>query len=1029
MLAAPTAITWDWKLEGYYSYLTTTVDGETFSSYKGKSGTTLSGRDTCLLEAGEHTISWRFSVYDNYSSVFLSNLEIPGLLSNARTFEAQSAGKDFSLRMEDLKPGRDYACSFSLLPAFESALEPGWERLESGWIGFRAAPITVETLPLSNLLQTTAVVRGYVNGGDAKLVAQGLQFRSATSDVWRSYPFDGTSDTLQTSLSRLRPDTEYQYRVYAQAAGCDTVFSEVADFRTPPVQALKPVLTGRTQHTADIEAEIQAEGLQLYACGLQFRPKGAAWEDLGGNVIGGLLSKHLEDLEMDASYQIRAYVQTQGTDTIYSPILDFRTKGIDTFADSVSVTSCFSAKAHGRVSPGNGAILSKSVRIYHDNKLYKEVPVATQDTAFSLDVSGLQPGTEYAFRVKAVGANGKSYESAVQVSDFSEAFLGEGSDPVSFLNEGRWTSYDDAVAIYTHGLSAQRMSAWITCSAPTVLRFTAIVGGYSYVNYKKAYSEIRFSVDDKLEKCFYPETDGKTKLTSYTYRLPEGMHHLVWEGSTVSNEYNGNPISCRLSDFFVFGTKDGGSCAFKTKPLFQEKNGYANEGYTTLELFDAIDDDYDMTQITQVGFVLGGRMYPAEMKGNRFSVKIAGLVPGKQYEYQSYCITNNGIKYLNASRSSYTKSPRVTSNSVAEVRQTSALACWETVYGDATYVCSGIEYFCNGEFAGIMADSTSGNVEMRLCNLKPNTQYNYRWFIETKEGGRLYIPATTSNLPYFRTSQIEVKTLDPGQISNRSARLNGVVACDTYSDALLGFEWKSMTGWESDPAFTECVSISGDTLSLGLVNGLLEPNTDYQYRVAVRYQGTVYTGAWKTFRTEQEYVWYPAEVQTVYRTDRQRNALVLCGYYVAGSEEVLSQGYEYWLDDTQKRTANGITRIQTDGSMMYELDMDSLAEGTYQIRAFVETATEVYYGKTLSFRNTVATGIDTLPLAEQVVCIGQERSVLLWHAEGRLYRIYGVNGNLLKQGQIQASVESIEMPAGFYVLTLDSGETFKVRVQ
>ena len=48
---------------------------------------------------------------------------------------------------------------------------------------------------------------------------------------------------------------------------------------------------------------------------------------------------------------------------------------------------------------------------------------------------------------------------------------------------------------------------------------------------------------------------------------------------------------------------------------------------------------------------------------------------------------------------------------------------------------------------------------------------------------------------------------------------------------------------------------------------------------AVRYKGNIYYASnWETFRTESEFVYYPASVYTIYRTDRENNCLILCGY-------------------------------------------------------------------------------------------------------------------------------------------------------
>ena len=362
--------------------------------------------------------------------------------------------------------------------------------------------------------------------------------------------------------------------------------------------------------------------------------------------------------------------------------------------------------------------------------------------------------------------------------------------------------------------------------------------------------------------------------------------------------------------------------------------------------------------------------------------------------------------------------------------QTSALFTMGSyTVGTATWKASGI----------VFRDETYPLIKgekFRLTGLNHGVEYRYTYFVETLEGGR--IEKTGS----FRTKSITTVTSPATSISNRSATLNGKIECDAYSGAEFGFQWKTKQNWTTDPRFTKGRKNDDGTISVSLVNGMLNPDTEYQFRTAVRYgkysddTDVYYYGEWRDFRTESEFVIYPATPYTMYRTDSENNRLVLCGYYVAGSEDIVSQGYEYWRGGSAN--AKGVVSsyataveknvITTDGSMEASIDLSTLDAGTYVVQAFVKTATATYYGQQLSFSVGTPDAIEGV-YGEEPVCMTSHNAIVVRNAENLHVRIADMAGRTLYSGRCESNMETYSVPGGIYIVQFGAGRSKKVLVK
>ena len=428
-------------------------------------------------------------------------------------------------------------------------------------------------------------------------------------------------------------------------------------------------------------------------------------------------------------------------------------------------------------------------------------------------------------------------------------------------------------------------------------------------------------------------------------------------------------------------------------------------------------------KVTNFRYSLDGGEYQTYTK----EVKFTGLRPGTKHTVDFAAEVNGETKYWSYNpktekRYSFTTLSTSVNLTLGEVTQTLVGASWTTNYGDATYVASGIEYGTSQ--SALTEQVTSDSNSVRINELTPATTYYFRAYLETKEGGRVYSAPRNA-----MTKSISCTTGKATDVSNNSAKFHGTIDCDSYSPTYrFGFQWKQMQGWAAEPAFTRANKLDDGTITLGLVDRMLKPDTDYQFRTAVmRGDEVVAHGAdWQTFRTELEYIYYPGTVYTLYRTDRETNSLILCGYYVAGSEPVIEQGYDYW---TTSKSAP--IRIPTDETMRHTLDISTLDDGNYQVRAFATTASGTVYGETLGFSifNGGLSATADIAADSDIRCYGTDEGIVIDNATGYTAVIMDVTGRQLSHRENMGIKESFPMAQdAIYIVKISDGSVFKVKL-
>ncbi len=980
-----------------------------FSANKNKRDTYITRKFSVLFQPGAHSIE--IGSYELSNDIILNEFNITeknnnssGGATNGFTFKLNIQNRPFDNKEEYILDNDNTVIINNLLPhhtywartRIESHLSENdynnWGIKYSPIIKFVTDSIEVTARPVSNIKQASVSLNGSIICGDAIVKESGFQLKKEKSSTWITIPIELSESCLQYNQTRLRPATRYQYRAFCIPEHCDSVFSEVACFETLPVVAVKPILTKLSQHQVILSGKVIYGDANIYQRGMQFRKKGTDnWdevEEAGNDSIYTLVRKNLE---MGTTYQARTYVQPAGCEVIYSDILEFTT--LDNYfisCNSNERTQTSVTFVASLADTDDDVSINYGFEYYIDSDGFYEnadsfeksdvmdVPVIPTDKVLKTKITQLCPSLGIRWRAYAIIDGNKVYYTSSKNLTWNFAGTDRAIVKATVRNITQ-TSISLNLDVTQTGDAEITQIEYALANSPQDTQAYSVCGNVLTIS--------NLSPDTQYNLRFRGLVNN---------RYCPLLNEISWDYSWF--EYNTLPVTVDVSFTNITQTK-----------ATMKVNVNAGDAEVT-------DLKYSMNygEYTDCGET---ENFSGLTPGTQYTIRFSGKVNGTDCYWETQPNTTNAYKFTTKAVSSYI--------SISDISQTSAKIKCSSNYGDATYLSSGLE------LGSLIFNSENKDFEKIITELLPGQQYTCRSFVETEEGGRVYSSSRT-----FTTKNIECGTLPVSNISNRSATMNGMIECDSYSSAEFGFQWKQMVGWVSDPAFTKGRKLDDGTISVALANGMLEPNTDYQYRTAVRYQGNIYYSTkWETFRTESEFVYYPASVYTLFRTDRENNALILCGYYVAGSETIISQGYEYWQTGGSSyqsaRTSQTPSIINTDESMQYEFTPGELPSGNYNVRAFVKTESgATIYGATVGFTSS-ADGYSGIEIIESELphIVAEGGVVKVYNANQLNCIIYSVNGQILANTIIDNSYYEFRLtPGNFIIVTLSNGLTKKIKI-
>lgn len=252
-------------------------------------------------------------------------------------------------------------------------------------------------------------------------------------------------------------------------------------------------------------------------------------------------------------------------------------------------------------------------------------------------------------------------------------------------------------------------------------------------------------------------------------------------------------------------------------------------------------------------------------------------------------------------------------------------------------------------------------VHFSIRGLKPEEAYSINALI----GGR----QTSGNVnPDFTlgtcvsTTELELEPLPCETASNTCAILKAKTNVD-INEAGMGFEWRRYDAPPEMPSTFSPCAVSEDGYMGGKLHNL-STSTYYKFRPYYKdSEGNIHYSKeanWIAFITADAYVYFEPIVYTYGVKEVGDDIALLRGYALAGSDEIIQQGFEYWVSNGSGKSSfnkasaevEDVMRVITTGQQM-QATVRGLKSGTdYCYRSFVESAKGVTYGSEISFTTT-----------------------------------------------------------------------------
>lgn len=257
------------------------------------------------------------------------------------------------------------------------------------------------------------------------------------------------------------------------------------------------------------------------------------------------------------------------------------------------------------------------------------------------------------------------------------------------------------------------------------------------------------------------------------------------------------------------------------------------------------------------------------------------------------------------------------------------------------------------EFLGIDSETNSSH----YCS--ENTDHILYYFFHTAKGDDI------KGMYKFRTPTTKLTTLEPKVVNKGEV----IVAAETNlidDSPNAGFEWRKIDAPEVISSKTgEAVVYDGRMEDI-IKN--LESSSFYKYRAYYKtINGSVKYGEWVGF-DPSDFSYFEPTVHTYDYVEVVNGTATFVGNAMQGSDEITSQGFEYWKDDTSHSnglfipsSANSDINTVTATGQRMTAHVDGLASGTtYGYRAFVKTSKGTKYGEVYKFTMPITNGIETI---------------------------------------------------------------------
>lgn len=485
--------------------------------------------------------------------------------------------------------------------------------------------------------------------------------------------------------------------------------------------------------------------------------------------------------------------------------------------------------------------------------------------------------------------------------------------------------------------------------------------------------------DEETSLKYQADAAGNIKIMELT---PNEEYEVIPYAIYNEKEYLGARKSFRMDSVYVYNNLESIS---STSVKLKVQCG-------------SLDGDW---KVKERGVNFEGQNYIADSKS---SVVIEGLTPKQDCWVSSYVIVENvktgkTLTFRSKKGKYTTKVPKFQSISESSVTSTSiSIEEWPYELYGATL----------SEVGFSSPHSVIGNRAF-FSGLEPNTTYTVNAYLKVEEGNYMVTSSST-----FKTSSLVLNTLKAKAASNSKA----VICAETNitdEEACTGFEWRRIDAPDLVPSEEVYCAVSDGAME-GILNGL-SANTYYKYRPFYKSSaGKVYYGEWIGFGTADAYVYFTPTVRTYASTQSENNSVTLKGYALAGSDDVIEQGFEYWQEESATR-GNNVTKVIANGQRMSVL-VENLEYGTrYKYRAFVTTTKETIYGETQMFETPMVADVEDVMHHSTPVISSRRGVIYIGNVDEECRaRVFTLSGVEIYEGYDR----EIRVGSGIYIVCTDT---------
>lgn len=333
---------------------------------------------------------------------------------------------------------------------------------------------------------------------------------------------------------------------------------------------------------------------------------------------------------------------------------------------------------------------------------------------------------------------------------------------------------------------------------------------------------------------------------------------------------------------------------------------------------------------------------------------------------------------------------------------------------DATIISSGFE--------------ESKSDRLKITGLDPNTTYQRRYYLTTKEGGTIY-----QNIS-FTTKALQLETLQPKGVTNTCSIVSANSNIDD-DETTAGFQWIKYDAPSSLKPNEGYATVYNGTLEGYIKN--LQTTSYYKVRAFYKSQSDkYYYGDWVTF-DPSDFSYFEPTVHTYNNVEVKNNSAILRGVALQGSDDITEQGFEYWSEKPNAHSAKAEAQdrhiVYATGQRM-EAEIKNLASNAvYYYRAFAKTSKNTTYGETLQFEVPDVSSVQQIENADDndvKVSVKTDHGLQLsvvGTVRGKCsYKVISLTGSTITAGSITADgewhrVSDTNLHTGIYIIQVYDG--------